>query len=96
MALSFYPAGSGVKPPAGVLLSDPVILLMAFKKAEDGDGYLIRLFEPTGTARSTTLSIPALDLEETIALKAFEIKTLHFSADTKSVEERDLLERPLA
>ncbi|MGI6138433.1 MAG: glycoside hydrolase family 38 C-terminal domain-containing protein [Candidatus Hydrogenedentales bacterium] len=96
MALSFYPAGTGVKPPAGVLLSDPVILLMAFKKAEDGDGYLIRLFEPTGTARSTTLSIPALDLEETIALKAFEIKTLHFSADTKSVEERDLLERPLA
>ena len=94
-ALSFFPSGKGVRPVAGIILRDDVVQLAAFKKSEDSEEFIVRLFEPTGKARTTTLVMPPLDIEKQIGLGAFEVKTFRINADTGSVVETDLLERPL-
>ena len=83
-------------PVPGILLSDDVVQLTAFKRAEDSENYVIRLFEPSGQARTTTLTIPALDVEHVVKLKAFEIKTFLFVPQTRTFTETNLLERPIA
>jgi len=93
--LSFYPSGAGKSTVPGVLLSDDVTQLVAFKKAERSGHYILRLFEPAGVARSTTLRIPALGFEAVVKLGAFEVKTFRLDPDTRKWEETDLLERPV-
>ncbi|HQN01904.1 MAG TPA: alpha-mannosidase, partial [Candidatus Hydrogenedentes bacterium] len=93
MALSFYPPGIGAMSPPGVVLSDNTILMTAFKGAENGEGFVVRLFEPTGTARSATLYIPSLGVEQSVALKPFEIKSLRLLSGENSLREVDLLEQ---
>ncbi|MFH0945006.1 MAG: glycoside hydrolase family 38 C-terminal domain-containing protein [Planctomycetota bacterium] len=95
MALCFFPPGAGKKPVAGAVLSDPVVQLAALKQGEDGDGLIIRLFEPTGKPRSTTLSLPFARARTRVRLKAFEIRTLRFDLKTGRFSETDLLERPI-
>jgi alpha-mannosidase len=92
-ALSFYPSGAGVAPNPGVVLSDDVVELTAFKKAEASEDYIVRLFEPTGEQRVTTISFPALDVRQTVTLGAFEIKTLRLNPESRTLTEVDLLER---
>ncbi|MBI5093896.1 MAG: alpha-mannosidase [Candidatus Hydrogenedentes bacterium] len=92
-AISFNPSGHGVKPLPGVTLSDDVVQMTALKLAEASDHYVIRLFEPTGTPRSTTLRIPAANVEKKIQLGTFEIKTILFDSHTKTLRETDLLEK---
>lgn len=95
MAVSFCPSGLGDNPAPGVLLSDDVVLIAAFKRAEDGDGYILRLFEPTGEPRETTVSIPVVGVQEIVKLSAFEIKSLRLKDGAKAFIETDLTERPL-
>ncbi|MBQ0125275.1 MAG: alpha-mannosidase [Clostridiales bacterium] len=97
MALSFFPIGcdadkeNTIKPFA--VLSDDVITLAVFKKAEKSDKSIIRLFNPTGTTRKTVLSLPAIDFKGEFELSAFEIKTVSIDLSTKEVHEVDLMER---
>ncbi len=93
MALSFYPPGIGAMSPPGVVLSDNTILMTAFKGAENGEGFVVRLFEPTGTARSATLYVPALGVEQSVSLKPFEIKSLRLLSGENFLREVDLLEQ---
>jgi alpha-mannosidase len=92
-ALSYWPPGGGVSPAGGPRLSDHAVQIVAFKKAEDGDDLIVRLFEPTGRRRKTTLALPATDTEALVELHPFEIKTLRVSRHTGRVREVDLLER---
>jgi alpha-mannosidase len=94
-ALSFFPSGAGEALPPCLTLSDGAAQLCAFKKAQDGDGYVIRLFEPTGVARKTTLAIPSLEFEQEIELGAFEIKTFRFDPQKKLLRETNILERDI-
>ena len=94
MALSFYPSGTGTLPGTGVTLSDDCVVLTAFKRAENGAGYVLSLFEPPGIARKTTVAIPALGIEKEIPLNPFEIKSLLLVPEKGSLVEVDLLERP--
>jgi len=96
MSLCFFPPGGGAKPKAAVVLSDPVVQLVAGKLAEDSDELLLRLFEPTGRARTTTVSLPFAGAKTRVKLSGFEVKTLCFDRATKRFREVDLLERPLA
>jgi alpha-mannosidase len=84
--LSFFPEGRGRKPQPAIILEDEVVQLSALKEAENGKGYIIRLFEPTGTERTTTVSVPVMGIREEIRLKGFEIKTLRL--DTGGAEAR--------
>jgi alpha-mannosidase len=93
--LSFFPAGRGKKTQPFVLLSDQAVEVSALKKAEEGSDLIIRLFEPTGKIRTTTLSLPWARAKKAVRLLAFEIKTLAFNRRTGRFRELDLLERPL-
>ena len=97
MALSFFPTGceksfeNSIKPFAS--LSDNVITLAVFKKAEKSDDSIIRLFNPTAQKRKTTLTLPAIDFAEEFELGGYEIKTISMNIKTKKVKEVDLMER---
>ena len=92
MALVAFPAGGG--PPAipGAMLSDPVIQMPAMKLADDGRRVIVRLFEPTGASRSTTLGIPALGVECALSFGPFELKTLAVDLASRTFCETDLME----
>ncbi len=91
-ALSFFPQGEGAAPRPGLLLGDDVVQLTAFKRAEDGAGYIVRLFEPTGQPRSTSVSVPSLGLTVAVDLGGFEIKTLRLDPVAGTLTEAGLME----
>lgn len=97
MALSFFPTGCEAEKedsiPPFAILSDDVIVLSVFKKAERGEESVIRLFNPTADARTTTLTLPAIAFAREFTLGAYEIKTVRIDLATKSVKEVDLTER---
>jgi alpha-mannosidase len=90
--LSFFPSGAGLKPETGVTLSDPAVLLTAFKKAERSDDYIIRLFEPTGVERRTMIHLPIVGIQQDIMLGKFEIKTLRLNTVSQTLTEAALME----
>ena len=94
-ALNTYPTGRGHLPKAGPTLSDHVVQMTAFKFAEDNDDLIIRLFEPTGRRRSTTLSMPMVGAKTRIRLSPYEIRTLRWSARRRRFREVDLLEQAI-
>lgn len=90
--LSFCPTGGGMKPKAFVELSDDVVQITAFKKAENSEDYIIRLFEPTGKERTIVLNLPTVDIKQQIHLGGFEIKTLKLDMKLKTIKETGLME----
>ena len=92
MALVAFPAGGGAPVLPGALLSDPVIQMPAMKLADDGRRVIVRLFEPTGAPRQTTLRIPPLGAEATLEFGPFELKTVAVDLQTGETRETDLLE----
>jgi len=90
--LSFFPSGDGIKQGTFVQLQDDVVQLSALKKEERGNGYILRLFEPTGEPRSTVLRIPAYSIEREIQLNGFEIKTFRVNPTTGMIAESALCE----
>jgi alpha-mannosidase len=94
IALNMFPSGHGTPAVQGPTLSDDVVRLAAAKISEDGRALILRLFEPTGTARSTVVRVPALNVEAAIDLGPFEIRTLAIDRATGQVATVDLLEQP--
>lgn len=92
-ALAFFPSGQGQTPKPSVSLGDAVVQLQALKQAEDGGDFILRLFEPTGKARTTTVKIPLLGMTEKVKLTPYELKSLRLSPKKKTLKEVDLLER---
>ena len=95
VALSFFPSGLGRAPKPIAVLADRTVVVSAVKKAEDGEDFIVRLFEPTGRKRTTRLSMPALGARAKVALEPFEIKTLRIGPKPRKVREVDLMERPI-
>lgn len=93
-ALSFFPSGEGDLSGKLLELEDEAVQLSAFKQAEDGNGYILRLFEPTGQARRTAIAIPALGLREEIRLNGFEIATYRIDPKARTLQPVDLNENP--
>jgi len=91
MALSFYPTGVGEKPKSPLKLDGGIICCTAFKKAEVGEGYIIRLFNPTGEKHSATVNY--MDKKLTVDFGKYEIKTIRATETTLC--ETDLLENLL-
>ncbi len=92
-ALSFFPKGTGKKNLAAMIISDPAVQLSCLKRAENGTGFIFRLFEPTGRSRSFNLRLPAAGMEAIIALKGFEVKTFYLDQRNKTLQETDMLEK---
>ncbi len=89
MALSFYPTGIGSIPNSPLELSNTgVITINAFKKADNGEGYIIRLFNPTDKNQSCVLKF--YGNETALTFGCYEIKTIRF--DGKEFSETNLME----
>lgn len=89
MLLSLYPSANAEKTECPVTLSEnTAVTLNAFKKADDGKGYIIRLFNPTERPQKAKLSV--LGKTQRLIFGAFEIKTCYFGE--LGYYEMDLLE----
>ncbi len=95
MALYCFPPGGGTPGEPFITLDDDAVVVAAVKRAEEGDALIVRLFEPTGMARSTTLALPGHGLAVPVALGPFEIKTLKLDLVSGLVVESNMLEEPL-
>jgi Alpha-mannosidase len=81
MLLSFFPRGGGKIPPVGpVITGSESVELPAFKAAEDGDGFIARLFNPLDTPQTVNFAFPPLGVSCALALSPFEIKTLRVTS----------------
>ncbi len=74
-ALSINPPGRGEKCPPLLTLDGGAVMVSAFKQAEDGDGYILRLYESMGEETEAHVHIPSHAVEETVSFQPFEIKT---------------------
>ncbi|MHC4748731.1 MAG: glycoside hydrolase family 38 N-terminal domain-containing protein [Planctomycetota bacterium] len=93
MVQCFSPSGCGVRSKPFARLSNRNVQITAIKQAEDDEGWIIRLFEPTGKQQKTKLHILAdKPLQKTITLQPFEIKTLKIDPAFCSMVETNLME----
>lgn len=90
--LSAFPDGSGEKNPPFIILEDSTIVMSACKKAERSDEMIVRLFEPTGTCRSTVIRIPSMGIKKSLTFSGFEVKTYSINKAAKSIDEVSLME----
>ncbi len=89
MVLSFYPTGVGELPCAPISISEnDIVNITAFKKAENTDDYIIRLFNPTENEQSARLTY--FGNSTSVHFGAFEIKTLKCNND--GISETQLME----
>ncbi len=88
--ISFFPSGAGEAPALLATLSDKAVQITSIKQAEDGKGYIVRLFNPTGQPRVTELAVPVAGLNQTLTLGAFELKS--FRLDDGELTECNLME----
>ena len=94
-ALSFFPNGEGAPPaPAVILDGDSTALLTALKQAEDGNGWIARLFEAGGAGATCQLRAPCLGIDEKLHLQPFEIASLRLGLDGR-LEYTNLIEESL-
>jgi len=78
-------------------LTDDAVQLSALEAAEDGDGLTVRLYEPTGKVRSTTVSIPAPSVSGEVRLGPFEVATYRVGGSAGSrLVPLDLVEEPVS
>ena len=69
------------------------IALIALKRAEDGQGLILRGYETTGNIVNVTISLPTMDRTIPIVFTPYEIKTSYipYTAD-EAVRETSMLE----
>ena len=91
-ALAFCPSGKGKKAAPALLIDNPSVVLSAWKKAEDGRGYILRLYETTGQEQSAVLSFPALSFSQQIRLEGQEVRSWRFIPAERKLEDCPLLE----
>jgi alpha-mannosidase len=91
--LAYFPPGGKKRALPGAVVEGRAVEVTAFKKSEDGDDIVVRLFEPTGKARTAVVKLPAFGASAKCRLKGFELRTLRFSRRTRTFAETDLLER---
>ena len=82
--------GGSLPPTATGLTMEPGnAVVTALKKAEDGNGYVLRLTEYAGAGSTTHLRLG--NTETTVPVAPYEIKTLRFLSDG-TVKETNMLE----
>ena len=74
--LSFFPNGDGKKPKPFAVLDKEFVEISAIKKAENNNGWIIRLFNSTSRKQSAQLKLPVFGTKIKLKFSPFEIKTL--------------------
>ena len=91
-ALSFYPSGEGKDIKQGVVLSGEGLQATALKKEDNGEDYVLRLYNPTNKTITQDCVIDCLGIEEEVLVKPYEIKTYKIVMDKKTMTEYGLME----
>ena len=79
MVLSFFPSGDGEVPAVPLTLTGDTVQMAALKRAEDGNGYIVRLFNPAPVPAAVTLTAEGHSCE--VSFGKFEIVSLRLTAD---------------
>ncbi|MCR8636725.1 alpha-mannosidase [Paenibacillus radicis (ex Xue et al. 2023)] len=88
-----YHKGSLPLSYCGVHLSSKQVVVTAFKRAEDGDGYILRCYETSGTETETVVDIPMQSRTWTAQFGRCEIKTFKIPDHAElPIVETNLLE----
>ncbi len=88
-----YHKGSLPQKYEGIRVSANNVIVTAFKKAEDGDGYIVRCYEAAGRADRAEIEIPMLNRKWTAEFGKCEIKTFRIPVNPDDeVAEVNLLE----
>jgi len=75
-SLSFFPGKpDGKKSEKGVIINGNNINLSAFKMSEDGEGYIMRIYESKGEYSEAQIELKALEVSIKEKLSPFEVKT---------------------
>ena len=78
--LSFFPSGEQtIEKPSIFRLEGDTAVLIAMKKAQKDDSYVLRLFNPTGKEISCRLISEPLKIDAPISFTPFELKTLRLA-----------------
>ena len=93
VAMSFFPAGGG-EMPGCMLETDAAVVLGALKAAEDGNGYIVRLYHDSAKREEIRVACPVYGLQSTFAFGPYEVKTLRLTE--KTLDETDAMEGILA
>ncbi|MBE5765908.1 MAG: alpha-mannosidase [Clostridiales bacterium] len=89
--VNHFPPGEEAKAKPFAINVEGEVSVTAIKKAEDGNGYIIRVFEPVGKAASYVVTWGDIRFEDT--LNPFEIKA--FRVNDGEFKPCDLIERNL-
>lgn len=93
MAICYFPLGEGCTVPKLCEIGNPVIVLSAFKQAENGNGYILRLFNSCEEPMTTSLAIPILGLvKDNIEFRPYEVLTFRAASGEGEITETSLLE----
>lgn len=95
MVLSLCPSGEGAMPRPLAVLDDDVLQLTAFKQAEEGNDYVLRLFEPTGMPRRSRLRLPVVGVGQDVALGPYEVQTWRLDVAKGALVPQTMDEMPL-
>jgi alpha-mannosidase len=88
-----YHEGSLPQISEGIVISDAAIVATTFKRAEDGDGWIVRCYETLGQETESAFKLPALQREWSAAFRKCEIKTFFVPDDAGSaVKEVNFVE----
>ena len=86
LAVAFSPSGEGGEIGAGITLSNPVISLVSFRKAENGC-YKLRLFENTGAENTVEVYFPTMNITKAFSFHPFEVKCIELDITKRRMEE---------
>jgi alpha-mannosidase len=88
-----YHEGTMPQKSEGIRISASNIIAVVLKKAEDGDGYILRCYETSGMETMAEIEIPMLGRKWKATFGKCEIKTFHVPEIGKgSVSEKNLIE----
>lgn len=80
-AINIFPSGEPAEKPGSLieLTGDEAVVMTACKQAADGNGYILRLYEPTGRARRCHVAVERLAVSQDIDFAPFELKTFRLT-----------------
>jgi len=92
-AVCFFPSSSGQKPSELIRVDNPVMRLVAFKRSNDGDGYIARFFNPDIKQCAANIEIPVLKAFFAVKANPYGVKTYKINSD--GIIECDMCENAI-
>lgn len=90
MGLSYNPGGTGERQESAITIDQSNILLSCFKHADDGNGWILRVYEAAGKQTSACLKLLGGKAQKVMSFLPYEVKTLRYNG--AQIEDCEMLE----